>query len=59
MAELYRQTITDLAHALEHSDTRTEAAEAIRTLIDAIVLTERRCSGRARGPAMTEGQGSG
>jgi hypothetical protein len=39
MAELYRQTITDLAHALEHSDTRTEAAEAIRTLIDAIVLT--------------------
>jgi site-specific DNA recombinase len=39
MAELYRQKLTDLATALEHPDTRTEAAEAIRGLIDAIVLT--------------------
>ena len=39
MAELYRQKVTDLALALEHPDTRTEAAEAIRGLIDAIVLT--------------------
>lgn len=39
MAELYRQRVTDLAQALEHPDTRTEAAEAIRGLIDAIVLT--------------------
>jgi hypothetical protein len=39
MAELYRQKVTDLAIALEHPDTRTEAAEAIRGLIDAIVLT--------------------
>jgi hypothetical protein len=39
MAELYRQKVTDLAQALEHPDTRTEAAEAIRGLIDAIVLT--------------------
>jgi translation elongation factor EF-G len=31
--------LTDLAQALEHPDTRTEAAEAIRELIDAIVLT--------------------
>ena len=31
--------VTDLALALEHPDTRTEAAEAIRGLIDAIVLT--------------------
>ena len=38
MAELYRQKVTDLAQALEHPETRTEAAEAIR-LIDAIVLT--------------------
>jgi hypothetical protein len=38
MAELYRQKVTDLAQ-LEHPDTRTEAAEAIRGLIDAIVLT--------------------
>ena len=30
MAELYRQKVTDLAQALEHPDTRTEAAEAIR-----------------------------
>ena len=31
--------VTDLALALEHPDTRTEAAESIRGLIDAIVLT--------------------
>jgi hypothetical protein len=31
--------VTDLAQALEHHDTRTEAAGAIRGLIDAIVLT--------------------
>jgi hypothetical protein len=39
MAELYRQKVIHLAKALEHPDTRTEAAEAIRGLIDAIVLT--------------------
>jgi hypothetical protein len=39
MAELYREKLTHLARALEHSETRTEAAEAIRGLIDAIVLT--------------------
>ena len=39
MAELYREKVTDLARALEHPETRTEAAEAIRGLIDAIVLT--------------------
>ena len=39
MAELYRQKVTDLAQALEPPDTRTEAAEAIRGLIDAIVPT--------------------
>jgi hypothetical protein len=38
MAELYRQKVTDLAQALQHPDTRTEAAEAIRGVIDAIVL---------------------
>jgi site-specific DNA recombinase len=39
IAELYRQKVTDLAQALQHPDTRTEAAESIRGLIDAIVLT--------------------
>jgi hypothetical protein len=39
MAELYRQKVTELAQALEHPDMRTEAAESIRGLIDAIVLT--------------------
>jgi hypothetical protein len=39
MAALYRQKVTTLAQALEHSDTRTEATEALRGLIDAIVLT--------------------
>ena len=39
MAELYRQKVTTLAPALERSETRTEATEALRGLIDAIVLT--------------------
>jgi hypothetical protein len=39
MAELYRQKVTDLAAALEHPGTRKEAAESIRCLIGAIVLT--------------------
>ena len=39
MAGLYRQKVTALAEALEHSETRTEASEALRGLIDAIVLT--------------------
>jgi hypothetical protein len=39
MADLYREKVTRLAEALEHPGTRTEAAEAIRGLIDAIVLT--------------------
>ena len=39
MAGLYRQKITALAQALEHPETRTEASEALRGLIDAIVLT--------------------
>jgi hypothetical protein len=60
MAELYRQTVTDLAPALQHPDTRTEAAEAIRGLIEATVLTPAegalevhavRRGRRARGPA--------
>ena len=34
-----RQKITALAQALEHPETRTEASEALRGLIDAIVLT--------------------
>jgi chorismate mutase len=39
MAELYRQKVTTLAQALEHPETRTEATEAPRGLIDAIVMT--------------------
>ena len=39
MAELYRQKVTTLAQALEHPETRTEASEALRGLIDVIVLT--------------------
>ena len=39
MADLYRQKVTTLARALERSETRTEATEALRGLIDAIVLT--------------------
>ena len=39
MGGLYRQKVTALAQALEHPETRTEASEALRGLIDAIVLT--------------------
>ncbi len=39
MADLYREKVTRLAEALENPETRSEAAEAIRGLIDAIVLT--------------------
>jgi DNA invertase Pin-like site-specific DNA recombinase len=39
MADLYRQKVTSLAQALEHPESRVEAAEALRGLIDAIVLT--------------------
>ena len=39
MANLYRQNVTALAQALEYPETRTEASEALRGLIDAIVLT--------------------
>jgi site-specific DNA recombinase len=39
MAGLYRQKVTVLGQALEHPETRTEASEALRGLIDAIVLT--------------------
>ena len=39
MAELYRQKVTTLAQALERPETRKEATEALRGLIDAIVMT--------------------
>jgi hypothetical protein len=38
MAELYRQTVTTPAQALKRSAIRTKPAEALRGLIDAIVL---------------------
>ena len=39
MADLYREKVTQLARGLEHEDSRAEAAEALRGLIEAIVLT--------------------
>jgi len=39
MADLYREKVTQLARGLEHEESRTGAAEALRGLIDAIVLT--------------------
>ena len=39
MADLYRQKVTTLAQALECPETRTEATEALRGLVDAIVMT--------------------
>jgi hypothetical protein len=39
MAELYRTKVSTLAHALEQSQTRVEATEALGGLVDAIILT--------------------
>ena len=39
MARIYRTKVTELAKALQEPDTRSEATEALRGLVDAIVLT--------------------
>jgi hypothetical protein len=38
MADVYRQRVTELCRALEDADSRSEASEAIRQLVEAIVL---------------------
>ena len=38
LAALYREKVTSLAAALQHPDSRSEAGEALRGLVDAIVL---------------------
>jgi len=57
MAELYRQKVTALAQALENPETRTEASEALRGLIDAIVRRRTRAS-RLRALARTRASAS-
>jgi hypothetical protein len=39
MADLYRSKVEELAEALQREDTRLEASEMLRGLIDSIVLT--------------------
>ena len=39
VAEIYRRKVADLHGALAHDETRTEAAEMLRDLIDEITLT--------------------
>src|SRR5215207_5238499 len=39
MARVYRTKVTELAKALQEPDSRSEATEALRGLVDAIVLT--------------------
>ena len=39
MARIYRAKVTELAKALQEPDSRSEATEALRGLVDAIVLT--------------------
>jgi hypothetical protein len=38
MAKIYREKVTQLARALQEPDTRSEATEALRGLVDAIIL---------------------
>ena len=58
MAELYRQKVTTLAQARQEPETRVEATEALRGLIDAIILTpsagelQNRPEGESRGDAV-------
>jgi site-specific DNA recombinase len=39
MARIYREKVTELAKGLQEPDSRSEATEALRGLVDAIVLT--------------------
>jgi hypothetical protein len=39
MARIYREKVSELAKALQEPDSRSEATEALRGLVDAIVLT--------------------
>ena len=39
MARIYREKVSKLANALQEPDSRSEATEALRGLVDAIVLT--------------------
>ncbi len=39
IARIYRAKVTELARALQEPDSRSEATEALRGLVDAIVLT--------------------
>ena len=39
MARIYRTKVTELARALQQPESRVEATEALRGLVDAIVLT--------------------
>jgi site-specific DNA recombinase len=39
MAAIYRARVTELARALQEPESRSEATEALRGLVDAIVLT--------------------
>jgi hypothetical protein len=48
MADLYRSKAEELAEALQREDTRLEASEMLRGLIDSIVLTPEEATAFAR-----------
>ncbi len=48
MVDLYRTKVEQVADALQHEDSRIEAAEKLRGLIDSIVLTSEPPSHDAR-----------
>jgi site-specific DNA recombinase len=39
MANVYRQQVAQLAEALEHEESGAEAAEALRGLVESVILT--------------------
>lgn len=53
MANVYREKVTQLGRALQDEDSRTEAAEAIRQLVGAIVLEPDEADGETLGITLT------
>ncbi len=59
MADLYRTKVEELAAALQHEDTRLEASETLRGLIDAIILAPTKGALETRVVASGRAAGSG
>ena len=55
MAGLYRQKVLALREALAHEDARPQAVEALRGLLDAILLKPEEGAGNSESPSREPG----